>query len=172
MPQDLRPVVQVILEGYTLPLEGFHGVTHWARVLENGLRLCEETGADPEVVRLFAVFHDARRFNESFDPGHGQRGAELAKALRGKVFELTDSQFALLETACIDHTDELTHPDATIATCWDADRLDLGRVGMTPDPKLLCTAAGRRPEIIRQAHGRAVFRTVPDLVKTEWGIEL
>ena len=34
MPQDLRSVVQVILEGYTLPLEGFHGVTHWARVLE------------------------------------------------------------------------------------------------------------------------------------------
>ena len=30
------------------------------------------------------------------------------------------------------------HP--TIGTCWDADRLDLGRVGIVPQPKFMSTA--------------------------------
>lgn len=37
-------MLQAVLEDYTLPLAGDHGVAHWARVLENGLRLAEETG--------------------------------------------------------------------------------------------------------------------------------
>jgi len=27
--------------------------------------------------------------------------------------------------------------NATVATCWDADRLDLGRVGIKPDARYL-----------------------------------
>lgn len=171
-PLNLAPIVRAILAEYPLPVEGYHGVTHWARVLENGLWLCERTGADADVVRLFAVFHDSRRINESYDPGHGRRGAEFAAALRGELYELSDSRFALLERACSGHTDERTHADITIATCWDADRLDLGRIGMTPEPDLLCTDVARQPESIRRAHGRASFRTVPDLVESEWGVVL
>jgi hypothetical protein len=40
---DLKPILQSILEVYLLPLNGHHGVAHWARVLENGLRLADET---------------------------------------------------------------------------------------------------------------------------------
>ena len=47
---NLKPILQAILEDYALPLGGDHGVAHWARVLENGLRLAEETGANVEVV--------------------------------------------------------------------------------------------------------------------------
>ena len=83
---NLRPILQAILEGYTLPVNGYHGVSHWARVLENGLRLCEETGANVEVVSLFAVFHDSKRVNESIDPDHGQRGADFAAEHRGQLF--------------------------------------------------------------------------------------
>jgi hypothetical protein len=36
------------------------------------------------------------------------------------------------------------HPDVTIQTCWDADRLDLGRVGIRPDPARMGTEAGKR----------------------------
>ena len=30
-----------ILRGYTLPIWGYHGVVHWARVMENGLLVAE-----------------------------------------------------------------------------------------------------------------------------------
>ena len=43
------------------------------------------------------------------------------------------------------------HPDATIAVCWDSDRLNLWRIGVRPDPALLSTAPARRPEIIAAA---------------------
>jgi HD superfamily phosphodiesterase len=82
---DLKPIVHAVLKEYALPRDGTHGVAHWARVLENGLRLAEETKARIDVVRLFAVFHDSRRINESIDDGHGRRGAELAKSFRRRT---------------------------------------------------------------------------------------
>ncbi len=64
---DTGAIVRDILTGYALPPRGYHGVVHWARVLENGMRLAAETGANPRVVTLFALFHDARRLNEGRD---------------------------------------------------------------------------------------------------------
>ena len=43
---NLSAVIHAVLDEYVLPWHGDHGVAHWARVLENGLRLAEETGAD------------------------------------------------------------------------------------------------------------------------------
>ena len=131
MTIDLNPLVHAILEDYALPWHGTHGVGHWARVLENGLRLAEATGAKVEVVQLFAIFHDAAASSEGVDDGHGQRGADLAAELR-HLFKLPDADFELLYEACAAHTDGLTEADVTIQTCWDADRLDLGRVGIVP----------------------------------------
>ena len=45
MNTNAIPILQAVLEDYALPWDGDHGVAHWARVLENGLRLAEETGA-------------------------------------------------------------------------------------------------------------------------------
>lgn len=169
---NLRPLLHAILEEYTLPINGCHGLAHWARVLENGRRLCEETRASMEVVSLFAVFHDSRRVNESTDPEHGQRGADFAAELRGSMFDLDDHDFNLLYRACAGHTHERTHPDVTIQTCWDADRLDLGRVGIQPHPSRLCTEVAKRTDMISWADGRACFGVVPDFVAEEWGVEL
>jgi uncharacterized protein len=140
---DVAAMIARILSGYSLPLDGYHGVVHWARVLENGLRIAEETPADPEVVELFALFHDSRRINEDHDEGHGLRGGELARSLRGSLIHLDDDQFDLLFEACRLHTDGYTTGDPTLVACWDADRLDLGRVGVTPKPHRLCTDVGR-----------------------------
>lgn len=169
---DLTPIIRKILAGYALPVDGDHGVAHWARVLENGLRLSESTSANVEVVSLFAIFHDSRRVNECTDPDHGLRGAEFAAELRGQLFDLSDHNFDLLYEACKGHTTERTHPDITIQTCWDSDRLDLGRVGITPRPDRLCTDAAKSKEMIRWADGRGSFRFVPELVAENWGIEL
>jgi uncharacterized protein len=165
-------ILQAVLEDYALPWGGDRGVAHWARVLENGLRLSQETGADVEVVRLFALFHDARRVSEYDDPDHGPRAAEFARTLRGRLFELPDPEFRLLHRACCGHTHERTHPDVTIQTCWDADRLDLGRVGITPHPSRLCTEAARRPEMIKWADDRATFQVIPEFLREEWNIDL
>lgn len=172
MTSNISIILHAVLEGYTLPWGGDHGVAHWARVLENGLRLAEETGADLGVVRLFAVLHDSRRVNEATDPEHGPRAAEFARSLRGPLFDLPDHEYCLLHRACAGHTHERTHPDVTIQTCWDADRLDLGRVGITPHPSRLCTEAARRPEMIRWADRRASLGVVPEFVKEEWGADL
>lgn len=123
--------------------KSIHGPSHWRRVLANGEKLAKRTGADLEVVRLFAVFHDSRREHDGHDPDHGARGAVYAAKLRGQYFEVTDAQFALLQYACEWHTKGRHHADPTIATCWDADRLDLGRCGMTPDPRFMSTEFGK-----------------------------
>lgn len=172
MDWTLPAVLHAVLEDDALWWGGDHGVAHWARVLENGRRLAGETGADVEVVSLFAVLHDCRRLNDYHDPDHGPRAAELARTLRGRLFELDNRAFAQLHRACAGHTHERTHPDVTIQTCWDADRLDLGRVGIEPHPSRLCTEAARRPETIAWAHGRAALGFVPEFVWEEWGIDL
>jgi uncharacterized protein len=172
MNLNVPKVLQTVLEDYALPLDGYHGVAHWARVLENGRRLASETGANIEVVSLFAILHDSRRINEGSDPEHGPRAAKLAAVLRGNVFDLEDEDFVLLERACHGHTHERTHPDITIQTCWDADRLDLGRVGITPHPSRLCTEVAKRPDILEWADGRGAFNVVPAFVLEEWGIEV
>ena len=92
MPLNLPLVVHAILEEYALSPDGDHGVAHWARVLENGLRLANVTGADIEVVQLFAVFHDSKRVKETSDPDHGRFGAEFADKLRGQMFDLPDHE--------------------------------------------------------------------------------
>jgi uncharacterized protein len=165
-------ILHAILEEYVLPWDGDHGIAHWARVLENGLRLGEETSAHIEVVQLFAILHDCQRVNEGGDPNHGPRAAAYAMELRGLLFDLPHDEFRLLHRACAGHTHERTHPDITIQTCWDADRLDLGRVGITPHPSRLCTDSAKRSEIIQWADGRATLGVVPELVMKEWGIDL
>jgi uncharacterized protein len=168
---DLKPLVHRILEDYSLPWHGVHGVGHWARVLENGLRLARQTKANVEVVQLFAIFHDSCRISDGTDPEHGERGGDLALALRDKWLVLSDEEFELLYEACAGHTDGETEADITIQTCWDADRLDLGRVRVCPEPSKLCTKAAKNPEMLKWADGRACFEVIPQLVSMEWGID-
>jgi uncharacterized protein len=161
-----QKIITPILSGYPLPTRGTHGIPHWSRVLETALRLAEHTGADPQVVTLFSVFHDARRLNEGTDPDHGRRGADLALQLR-PLLEITDPQLEQLTYACIHHTEGLIDADPTVQTCWDADRLDLWRVGITPLDSQLCTDAARDPEIQAWARGRSLCDHRPECA-TEW----
>jgi uncharacterized protein len=164
---DTAGIVHDVLNQYALPIRGRHGVVHWARVLENGLRLAEMTGANEQVVTLFALFHDSRRINEKLDEGHGLRGGELARTLRTRLFDLAEQEFELFFQACHLHTDGHTEGDVTLQTCWDADRLDLGRVGIAPKPELLCTDAARG--LIDWANQRAIQGHEPEIVTKVWG---
>ena len=166
---DLRNLVDCILAQFALAPDGEHGVAHWARVLENGLRLVPLTGANIAVVQLFAVLHDSRRISDAADPDHGRHAAAYATSLRGVYFELTNPEFDLLCAACTDHSNGRTDGDSTVQTCWDADRLDLGRGGIIPNARYLCSAAAKRPDIIAWATERAQQDHVPPLVYHDWG---
>ncbi len=142
-------------------------------------------------MKLFAVLHDSKRINDGHDPEHGPRAASFAAKLRGEAFELTDSQFHILQAACAGHTNKLTHPDITVQTCFDADRLDLisescqslrqtgrGRqIGTrrrlpTPNRRVFChpTFAIRKSKTINWAVGRGSLGFVPDFVRDVWSI--
>lgn len=140
---EFDELIRTASNQFQLGPQSDHGPFHWRRVEQNGLWLPTRTGADTLVIRLFAWLHDAKRENEYTDPDHGRRGAEYATSLRGKLFDLDDSAFESLVFACAGHTDEQFSPDPTIGTCWDADRLDLGRVGMIPSPDYMSTAFGK-----------------------------
>ncbi len=143
MKWDLNKLEQVVTLSFSGDANSVHGPTHWRRVERNGLWLASRSGADPIIVRLFAWFHDSMRISDGTDHGHGQRGADYAEELRGTLFELSDADFEKLYYACTWHTDEHFTEDPTIGTCWDADRLDLGRVGIQPSPKFLNTSAAK-----------------------------
>ena len=147
-------LLQTLVAQSALPRDGFHSLDHWTRVLANGRKLAPLTGANLIVVELFAVFHDSRRLNEGYDPEHGQRAADFAAAMRKDWFDITNREMDLLYTACELHTSGRTEADVTIQTCWDADRLDLGRVGITPRPDRLCTDAAKTEEMLQWAHFR------------------
>lgn len=120
-----------------------HGPAHWRRVEDTIMLIAPETGADIVVGRLFAIFHDSCRLDDGSDLDHGPRAADLISSLLGSGIPLDPKQCKQLIHAIRHHTSGQTSDDLTIGTCWDADRLDLGRVGMIPMPAYMSTEAGK-----------------------------
>lgn len=122
-----------------------HGPWHWEKVEKNALLLASKTSkSDKKVAQLFSLIHDTQRLNDDEDPEHGHRSAQYAKELfdQGKL-EITKDQLAVLMEACKYHNDGKITDNPTIGVCWDADRLDLTRVGIIPNPDLLSTRAAK-----------------------------
>lgn len=148
--------IETIRAHYRLHWEGIHGFAHWQRVRENGLRLASLNGANPNIIEYFAFTHDSQRHSDGFDLQHGPRATQFIRNHLARLIQLNASEFELLIQACDQHTGGKDHPDLTVLTCWDADRLDLMRVGIRPNPKYLCTAAARTPEVLNWAIERSI----------------
>lgn len=149
---DRTGLLEHIERQFKVAWRGVHGIDHWLRVQHYASRVGMRRGADPLVMELFALLHDSCRESERHDPLHGERGAELAYALNGTFFSLSGHRIDLLCTAIYFHSDGLTHSDVTIQSCWDGDRMDLGRVGIQPNPKFLSKqAADLLDELIPQS---------------------
>ena len=145
MKEPDYPTLQNHVLSHRIIESELHGIEHWKQVERNGLLLATETGADVTIVRLFALFHDSKRAYDGFDKEHGPRGAEFAKTcFEEHRLDIKQEQFDKLYHACKFHTTEPRSGDATIDTCYDADRLDLGREGMTLNPKKMATMPGAR----------------------------
>ena len=144
MADDRDRLLVLILEEATADLSSIHGLKHWARVERNGLWLARELGIKTPVVTLFALLHDSMRRNDGFDPGHGPRAAELAVRIGHEALEISPEELEILCRACRGHTRERHSADPIIGACWDADRLDLPRVGIRPKLRFFSTDAGQK----------------------------
>jgi uncharacterized protein len=102
---DFKKLLEIVTAQFPLGIHSIHGPRHWKQVEKNGLMLAQETGADETIMKLFSVFRDCRRENEQRDDGHGRRGAELAKSMKGIYFDLPAHSFRMLLKACRYHTD-------------------------------------------------------------------
>lgn len=139
----------------------WHGEQHWLGVTAAAVRILERgSPADPVVLLAFCLLHDSQRRSEGRDPNHGERAAEFADSLRGKLLRLGDGHRRVLRRALTDHDRGKTSSHPTIGACWDADRLTLPRVGITVDPRKLSTAVGRELAAERGA--------VPDPAACDW----
>lgn len=122
---------------------GAHGMDHWDRVYGNGQRLMTPD-VNPLVVGLFAYLHDSCRLDDGEDLEHGPRAARLIDRLRDTLLsDVPDEEVRLLREACRLHTVSDRTGNPTIDACFDADRLDLGRVGIIPDPARMATEKGK-----------------------------
>jgi uncharacterized protein len=152
--RGVNELVRVALERSWHRDSQIHGEAHWLAVAATGLDLAAETGGDAEVIFAFGLLHDTRREGDSHDPEHGPRAATFARELHGeKVLLLDDRRLELLCLALELHAEGQVSADSTVGTCWDADRLHLGRQtpGFRIDPDLLSTDAARTPQALASA---------------------
>lgn len=130
----------------------YHGPDHWARVSQHALAVSRSLGIDPLVPFIFGLVHDSQRLDDGADPEHGPRAAAFVRSRRNDLFALlAGDAMEALALACDLHSDGQTEGEAWLRAAWDADRLDLGRVDVVPDPDYLCTDYARRPEVIAAA---------------------
>ena len=159
------------LRGYTRFPSHLHGPAHWARVRRFGTLLAEREGlpADAQAcVEVFAWVHDLAREDDGGGNQHAIDGASHVDVVVPAVFgELRPEQIEIVRVAVRYHSDGLVARQAlavgllegldgpsdlvarTIGCCWDADRLDLPRVGIHPRPEFMSTASWR--EVLAQS---------------------
>lgn len=143
-----------------------HGIEHWVRVERNVLWLADQVeGVDLLVARLFAALHDCQRRDDGYDREHGPRAADF---IAGLELPLAAQRLETLVTAVRTHTFGPTESDdLTIQVCHDADRLDLGRVAIRPNPAFLNTAPARdlaARDAVRELDGLTLPVTKPELL--------
>lgn len=132
------------------PASNEHGLPHWSRVWANGQEIAKRhhggaSSINLDVIAWFAFLHDSCRLNDHGDPGHGPRASQLASRLREQgVIVMAEKEFLHLCLAMEDHSKGIMEGPPVVRICWDADRLDLLRVGVIPDPKRMCTGPGEQ----------------------------
>lgn len=125
-----------------------HGPNHWWRVYQNAIMLDTKEENKP-FYALFAFLHDFMRTGDGVCKEHGHLAANIIskKFNSASILGISALHFFILTTAVSRHTDlmpvDLKGSTSMIVeltrNCLDADRLDIGRVGFTVDPKYLFT---------------------------------
>ena len=124
-------------DAYALNLYGAHGIEHWESVYHNTQRLANAYSITSDVFIFFALLHDCKREDEDEDFGHGKRAAFAIQGYQeAGLIPLSPDDQARLVYTCANHTKaDKTDPlyqDLVVQICLDADKLDIGRVGIIP----------------------------------------
>jgi len=133
-----QALLEEICDHYKLNLYGAHGIEHWESVYANTQMLSEVYGVESKVFMLFALLHDSQRLDEDDDFEHGIRAAQKIQSYldTGKIILDANDQKRLLY-ACANHTkankNDPLYKDLIVQICLDADKLDIGRVGVIPE---------------------------------------
>lgn len=169
MKEDIYKIIakeklKNILGEFQLDFFGIHGFPHWARVIDNGLLLADEYALNKNILIIFALFHDIKRVRDEYDFEHGLRGGDFL-LLNRKHINLTDTEINTAYLACKGHTEIKHSNDLNIAMCWDADRLDLMRVGLQPQSPYLNLLKSQQIDFIQERSIPANKHSIP-----HWGV--
>jgi uncharacterized protein len=147
--------VEAVLARATFRESQLHGEAHWRAVAYTALSLAPRVaGADALLGLLFGLIHDSQRVDDGHDPEHGPRAARVAEALHGEgLLPLSLPRLRTLVDAIARHADGRRAGEPTVGLCWDADRLNLWRIGVEPRAEFLSTAAAREPATIAAHEG-------------------
>lgn len=127
-----------------------HGVGHLRKVARLAGLIAMREAHDRCTVRSAVVagfLHDIGRVHDGHDPEHGRRSGGLARTVLAERFSTLPAGPILV--AIEGHADGRVSAEPVAAALWDADRLTLGRAGITPRLDFFSTAAGR--DLARQA---------------------
>ena len=124
-------VFKTAVENMKLPPMGIHGVFHWMAVYRNAL-LMDPSPEHDHYYWSFAVLHDCCRDDDGADAEHGYRAS--------RVIDSYDMQHAIRLHSHV--TDDKMAP-RWVRICWDADALDIVRLGIKIDPSRLRTDEAR-----------------------------
>ena len=153
------------LRGFTSFDSRLHGPAHWSRVRRFGFLLADQQQLNERQTRCVEVFswtHDLARVDDGGGNQHAIDGAVHCFAVMEAVFpDLDDLQQQLVSTAIRFHSDGLTADEAyfqglldidgwsedavieAVGAAWDADRLDLLRLGIEPLRRFMSTSGWR-----------------------------
>ena len=140
---DIARIYQMALIRYHGDELDVNGPSHWLRVWHNAQLLMPHTKANATVVELFCYLHDCCRIHDGHEPSHGLAATKFIEQHKEEFSFLSPKEFLLLLKACTEHTFLQCSNNPTIATCWDANRLDIGRHGICPKPQFLITQAAK-----------------------------
>lgn len=141
-PINWNQAEKIIFNSYTLK-QGIHGIDHVKRVVENAKIIAKkECPNNYDDIVIGAYLHDIGRIDDNGGNEHAFRGFEISKQLLAKYWPHLNHKKIL--TAIKEHADSLITDDPLIGSIWDADRLDLTRLGIKINLELLSTQTAKK----------------------------
>ena len=131
-----KKVLKKIIDEFYIKNSFIHGSPHWSRVFYYGHLLSELNDYDKENIAFFSIFHDSKRINDGDDPQHGLRGAEFFRTF-DKIIQIKPEQKEIIYESCKVHNYLKQADSLEVGLCLDSDRLDLWRVGISPNDEYL-----------------------------------
>lgn len=119
-----------------------HGINHLRQVAYLAGRFAYSINECEETAIIGGYLHDCARENDGNGNSHAHESALLATKIISKFYP--EINIERVYNAIFFHADGLITDDPFIGCIWDADRLNLVRIGIIPKVELLSTEVAKR----------------------------